>query len=148
MIWTTQSVARALDYLHTGTGVESRVIHRDVKSSNVLLDEKLTAKISDFTVARIGPANQLGTTNVYTGLMKGTFSYMDAEYFSTHRVTRKSDVYAFGVVLLETLCGWPAFDLTLDEQQHSLAGWAKHCIKEGKISQIIDPCLRGQVSAS
>ncbi|PWA48700.1 serine/threonine/dual specificity protein kinase, catalytic domain-containing protein [Artemisia annua] len=140
--------ARGLDYLHTGTGVESRVIHRDVKSSNILLDEKLAAKISDFGVSRIGPAYQLGTTNVYTGLIRGTFGYMDAEYFSTHRLTRKSDVYAFGVVLLETLCGRPALDFTLDEQQHSLAGWAKHCIKEGKISQIIDPCLRGQVSAN
>ncbi|GJU82758.1 serine/threonine/dual specificity protein kinase, catalytic domain-containing protein [Tanacetum coccineum] len=110
-------VARALDYLHIGTGVESRVIHHDLKSSNVLLDQKLAAKIFDFAVAIIGPANQLGTTSVYTGLMRGTFSYMDAEYFSTHRVTRKSDVYAFGVVLLETLCGRPAFDLTLDEQQ-------------------------------
>ncbi|GKD84237.1 serine/threonine/dual specificity protein kinase, catalytic domain-containing protein, partial [Tanacetum coccineum] len=92
--------ARALDYLHTGTGVESRVIHRDVKSSNILLDEKLAAKISDFGMSRIGPANQ------------------------------------------------PAVDLTLDHQQHSLAVWAKNCIKKGKISKIIDPCLRGQVLAN
>nr|GFA98645.1 serine/threonine/dual specificity protein kinase, catalytic domain-containing protein [Tanacetum cinerariifolium] len=93
--------ARGLDYLHTGTGVKSRVIHHDVKSSNVLLDEKLAAKISYFGVSRIA-----------------------------HRLTRKSDVYAFDVVLLETLCGRPALNFTLDEQQHSLAGWAKHCIKQ------------------
>nr|GEZ64887.1 serine/threonine/dual specificity protein kinase, catalytic domain-containing protein [Tanacetum cinerariifolium] len=102
--------ARGLDYLHTGTGVKSRVIHHDIKSSNVLLDEKLAAKISHFGVSRIGPANQLA-----------------------HRLIRKSDVYAFGVVLLETLCGRPALNFTLDEQQHSLAGWAKRCIKEGKL---------------
>ncbi|KAJ0718349.1 putative transferase, protein kinase RLK-Pelle-RLCK-VIIa-2 family [Helianthus annuus] len=71
---------------------------------------------------------------------------MDAEYFSTHRLTRKSDVYAFGVVLLEVLCGRPALDFTLDEEQHSLAGWGKHCIKRGNISRIVDPCLRGEVS--
>ncbi|KAL8218377.1 hypothetical protein R6Q57_021750 [Mikania cordata] len=89
--------ARGLDYLHTGTGVQCRVIHRDVKSSNVLLDNNLTAKISDFGLSRIGPACQPGsTTNVYTDQIKGTFGYMDAEYFSTRRLTRKSDVYAYG----------------------------------------------------
>ncbi|KAD2804626.1 hypothetical protein E3N88_38003 [Mikania micrantha] len=87
------------------------------------------------------------TTNVYTGQIISTFGYMDAEYFTTHRLTRKSDVYAFGVVLLEVLCGRAALDFTLDEQQHSLAGWAKHCIKGGNLSGIIDPCLRGQVSS-
>ncbi|KAL8257876.1 hypothetical protein R6Q59_029917 [Mikania micrantha] len=88
------------------------------------------------------------TTNVYTDQIKGTFGYMDAEYFSTRRLTRKSDVYAYGVVLLEVLCGRPALDFTLDEQQHSLAGWARQCIKEGKIDQIIDPSLRGQVESN
>ncbi|KAL4575394.1 hypothetical protein LXL04_022237 [Taraxacum kok-saghyz] len=139
--------ARGLDYLHTGTGVQSRVIHRDIKSSNILLDENLAGKISDFGLSRIGPANQSGTTNVYTDLVRGTFGYMDAEYFATHRLTRKSDVYAFGVVLLEVLCGRPALDFTLDEEQHSLAVWAKDYIREGNIDRIIDPCLRGQTKA-
>ncbi|GKA20829.1 receptor like protein kinase S.2-like protein [Tanacetum coccineum] len=138
--------ARGLDYLHTGTGVQSRIIHRDIKSSNVLLDENFAAKISDFGTSRTGPAYQSGsTTNVYTGQIIGTFGYMDAEYFLTHRLTRKSDVYAFGVVLLEVLCGRPALDFTLEERQYSLAGWAKQCIKEGKIGRIIDPYLWGQV---
>ncbi|KAJ0896815.1 putative protein kinase RLK-Pelle-CrRLK1L-1 family [Helianthus annuus] len=135
--------ARGLDYLHTGTGVQHRVIHRDVKSSNILLDENLASKIADFGLSRITPASQSGaTTNVYTGQIVSTFGYMDAEYFSTHRLTRKSDVYAFGVVLLEVLCGRPALDFSLDEEQHSLAGWAKHCIKRGNLSRIVDPSLR------
>nr|GEZ55118.1 serine/threonine/dual specificity protein kinase, catalytic domain-containing protein [Tanacetum cinerariifolium] len=79
--------AHALDYLYTGMGVESRVIHHDVKSPNVLLDEKLVANFFDFGVSKIAPANQLGTTNVYTGLIRGTFGYMDVEYLSTHRLT-------------------------------------------------------------
>nr|GEX13283.1 probable serine/threonine-protein kinase PIX13 [Tanacetum cinerariifolium] len=141
-----KGAARDLDYLHTGTGVQSRIIHRDIKSSNVLLDENFAAKISDFGTSRNGPAYQSGsTTNVYTGQIIGTFGYMDAEYFLTHRLTRKSDVYAFGVVLLEVLCGRPALDFTLEERQYSLAGWAKQCIKEGKIGRIIDPDLWGQV---
>ncbi|KAK9063978.1 hypothetical protein SSX86_017850 [Deinandra increscens subsp. villosa] len=141
--------ARGLDYLHTGIGVQYRVIHRDVKSSNILLDEDLAGKIADFGLSRVTPASLSGsTTNVYTDQIISTFGYMDAEYFSTHRLTRKSDVYAFGVVLLEVLCGRPALDFKLDEQQHSLAGWAKHCIKRGNISRIIDPCLKGQVSGN
>nr|GEW07899.1 receptor like protein kinase S.2-like [Tanacetum cinerariifolium] len=141
--------ARGLDYLHTGTSVQFRVIHRDVKSSNILLDENLEAKISDFGISRTSPAYLAGTTtNIYTRQVIGTFGYLDAEYFSTHRLTRKSDVYAFGVVLLEVLCGRPALDFTLDEQQHSLAGWAKHCIREGNIGRIIDSDLRGQVSVN
>ncbi|MFS7959963.1 putative protein kinase RLK-Pelle-CrRLK1L-1 family [Helianthus anomalus] len=139
--------ARGLDYLHTGTGIQHRVIHRDVKSSNILLDENWAGKIADFGLSRTTPASHAGsTTNVYTGQIVSTFGYMDAEYFATHRLTRKSDVYAFGVVLLEVLCGRPALDFTLDEEQHSLAGWGKHCIKRGNISRIVDPCLRGQVS--
>lgn len=140
--------ARGLDYLHTGTGIQCRVIHRDVKSSNILLDENWAGKIADFGLSRTTPVPQSGsTTNFYTRRIISTFGYMDSEYFSTHRLTRKSDVYAFGVVLLEVLCGRPALDFTLDEQQHSLAGWAKYCIKRGNISRIIDPCLSGQVPA-
>ncbi|KAM7462707.1 hypothetical protein LguiA_030828 [Lonicera macranthoides] len=135
--------ARGLDYLHTGTGVKSRVIQRDVKSANILLDENWTAKISDFGLAKIGPANQ-SCTHVSTNV-KGTFGYLDPEYFLTNRLTRKSDVYAFGVVLLEVLCGRRAVDSKLNYEQRGLAVWAQNCIKEGLVDQIVDPCLRGQI---
>ncbi|KAL8124687.1 uncharacterized protein LOC141718545 [Apium graveolens] len=136
--------ARGLDYLHTGTGLQKRVIHRDVKSSNILLDEHWEAKVSDFGLSKIGPANQ-SCSHVSTNV-KGTPGYMDPEYFLTHRLTRKSDVYAFGVVLFEVLCGRRALDLKIDKDQRALAQYAHRCIQEGTIDQIIDSSLRGQIS--
>lgn len=138
--------ARGLDYLHTGTSVRQRVIHRDVKSSNILLDENMSAKISDFGLSRIGPSNMAGTTNVYTSMIRGTFGYMDEEYFLTRRLTRKSDVYAFGVVLFEVLSRRLAVNPLLEEEQRGLAGWARHCTREGTIiNKLMDPCLMGKI---
>ncbi|GJY66738.1 probable receptor-like protein kinase [Tanacetum coccineum] len=136
--------ARGLEYLHTGTSTQHGVIHRDVKSSNILLDANFAAKISDFGLAKVGPINQT-RTYVSTGV-KGTFGYMDPYYFNSGRLTRKSDVYAFGVVLLEVLCGKQAVDPSLDEEQWSLAAWAQDQIKEGKLNHIIDSRLMGQIS--
>ncbi|KAM7469390.1 hypothetical protein LguiA_007573 [Lonicera macranthoides] len=136
--------AQGLDYLHTGTGIHDRVIHRDLKSSNILLDDSWAAKVSDFGLSKIGPANQSASSHVSTNV-KGTFGYVDPEYLMTHRLTRKSDVYSFGVVLLEVLSGRRAVDLKRCEEQWGLAGWAKECIKKGELDQIIDPNLRWQI---
>ncbi|KAM7485608.1 hypothetical protein LguiA_001617 [Lonicera macranthoides] len=135
--------ARGLDYLHTGTSIQHRVIHRDVKSSNILLDENWAAKISDFGLSKIGPANQ-SYTQVSTQV-KGTCGYLDPEYVFTRRITRKSDVYAFGVVLFEVLCGRPAVDLRLHNDQRCLATWAQYCVKEGIVQRIIDPNLKWEI---
>nr|KAJ0187433.1 hypothetical protein LSAT_V11C900491650 [Lactuca sativa] len=137
--------ARGLDYLHTGTGIEFGVIHRDVKSSNILLHESWEAKISDFGLSRIGGKNQ-PTTCVNT-LVKGTFGYLDPNYFSTGKLTRKSDVYAFGVVLLEVLCRKRAVDRRLDEEQWGLVTWAQESIKEGNLNNIIDSGIKAQISS-
>nr|XP_043619742.1 receptor-like protein kinase FERONIA [Erigeron canadensis] len=137
--------ARGLEYLHTGSGTQHGVIHRDVKSSNILLDENLDAKISDFGLSKIGPINQ-PTSYVNTGV-RGTFGYIDPDYFLTGRLTRKSDVYAFGVVMFELLSGRRAVDMSLNEEQCSLSRWAKLCIKEHKLDQIVDPNIKGQISS-
>ncbi|GKE37609.1 concanavalin A-like lectin/glucanase [Tanacetum coccineum] len=137
--------ARGLDYLHTGTGTQHGIVHRDVKSSNILLDENFAAKISDFGLAKVTPTNQTHT-HVSTGV-KGTFGYMDPCYFYSGKLTRKSDVYAFGVVLLEVMCGRPAVDESLDEDQWGLAPWAQDRIREGKLNRIIDSRLTGQISS-
>ncbi|KAJ0766327.1 putative protein kinase RLK-Pelle-CrRLK1L-1 family [Helianthus annuus] len=79
--------ARGLHYLHTGTGIQHGVIHRDVKSTNILLDENYAAKISDFGLSKIGPTNASGA--YVNTLVRGTFGYLDPEYFLTGRLTTK-----------------------------------------------------------
>ncbi|KAL4578429.1 hypothetical protein LXL04_014552 [Taraxacum kok-saghyz] len=125
--------ARALDYLHTGTNSHHRVIHRDVKSSNILLDDYMAAKVSDLGVSKIGHVDQ-PFTHVSTDV-KGSFGYFDPNYFMTRRLTRKSDVYSFGVVLLEVLCGQPAVDPSLDDDELGLS----------LVGQISPDCLQGFV---
>ncbi|KAF5776749.1 putative protein kinase RLK-Pelle-CrRLK1L-1 family [Helianthus annuus] len=136
--------ARGLEYLHTGTGIKHGVVHRDVKSSNILLDDSWEAKISDFGLSKICPKNRQ-TTYVNTGV-KGTFGYLDPDYFYTGKLTRKSDVYAFGVVLFEVLCGKRAVDSRIHEEHWGLAVWAQESIKEGRLKQIVDTSIRGSVS--
>lgn len=92
-------VARGLDYLHTGTGLQQRVIHRDVKISNILLDEHSEAKVSDFGLSKIGPANQ--SCSYVSTNVKGTFGYIDPEYFLTHRLTRNLMYMRLGLYYLK-----------------------------------------------
>ncbi|KAK2988961.1 hypothetical protein RJ640_000761 [Escallonia rubra] len=144
-------VSRGLDYVHSGASLHS-IVHRDVKTSNILLDENFVAKVTDFGLSRIGLASQayyvpdiLGSPSSFdSGIsytIVGTIGYLDPDYVFTNKVTSKSDVYAFGVVLLEVLCGRKAVDLCVEGERRSLARWALYCIEQGSVDQIIDPNL-------
>ncbi|CAL9209180.1 unnamed protein product [Musa hybrid cultivar] len=130
--------AKGLEYLHEK--VRPSIVHRDIRSSNVLLFEDFRAKIADFNLSNQAPdmAARLHSTRVL-----GTFGYHAPEYAMTGQLTQKSDVYSFGVVLLELLTGRKPVDHTMPRGQQSLVTWATPRLSEDKVKQCIDPRLKG-----
>ncbi|XP_041011452.1 wall-associated receptor kinase 2-like [Juglans microcarpa x Juglans regia] len=124
--------AGALAYLHSSTSVP--IIHRDVKPANILLDDSYSAKVADFGTSILVPLDQ---TELST-LVKGTFGYLDPEYFYSHQLTEKSDVYSFGVVMAELLTGMKALSFDRPEVDRSLAIYFNNAIKEHRLHQILD----------
>ncbi|CAB4308315.1 unnamed protein product [Prunus armeniaca] len=128
-------VAEALDYLHYGC--EEPVIHRDVKSSNILLSDDFEPQLSDFGLASwASTSSDISSTDV-----AGTFGYLAPEYFMHGKVSDKIDVYAFGVVVLELLSGRKPIYSKDTKGQESLVMWAKPILKSGNVAQLLDPSL-------
>ncbi|XP_074382783.1 putative serine/threonine-protein kinase PBL10 isoform X2 [Apium graveolens] len=133
--------ARGLAFLH---GVDNQVIYREFKTSNILLDPKFNAKLSDFGLARDGPTGDRRHVPIR---VMGPHGYAAPEYLSTGHLTTKSDVYSFGVVLLEILSGKKAIDKNRPNGEHSLVDWAKPCLNsKRRIFLVLDARLEGQYS--
>ncbi|GKB13630.1 kinase-like domain, phloem protein 2-like protein [Tanacetum coccineum] len=131
-------IADGLRYLHTNMEGKPRIIHRDIKSANVLLDENWNAKIADFGLSKFHPANQPAST-IQTNIVTGTEVYLDPEYSTTRKYKKESDIYSFGVVLFEVLSGRLAYDsLYLTENSKGLAPIARRRFNEGTLKELID----------
>ncbi|KAF3959454.1 hypothetical protein CMV_015737 [Castanea mollissima] len=137
-------VARALHYLHSG--VKHSIIHRNVKTSNILLDEKLEPKLINFGDYKMGPPSLSKDLPRMVSEVVGTVGYLDPEYAMHWELTDKSDVYSFGVVMFRVLCARSAVRRELETDEAHLATWARKCIQEGTIYQIIDPYLKGKIA--
>ncbi|KAK4478363.1 hypothetical protein RD792_017653 [Penstemon davidsonii] len=134
--------AKALAYLHEA--IEPKVVHRDIKSSNILIDDDFNAKVSDFGLAKLLGA---GKSHIITRVM-GTFGYVAPEYASSGFLNEKSDVYSFGVVLLEAITGRDPVDDTRPVLEKNLVDWLKMMVAARRSEEIVDPNIETRPSTS
>ncbi|XP_062115766.1 probable LRR receptor-like serine/threonine-protein kinase At1g56130 isoform X1 [Humulus lupulus] len=141
--WATRfniclGVARGLSYLHEESHI--RIVHRDIKASNILLDSNLNPKISDFGLAKFYDDKK---THIST-CVAGTFGYLAPEYAMSGHLTEKADVFAFGVVALEIVCGRPRSDLTLEQEKVYLLEWAWNLHERKREVELVDLTLSSE----
>lgn len=134
--------AKALAYLHEA--IEPKVVHRDIKSSNILLDDDFNAKISDFGLAKLLGA---GKSHITTRVM-GTFGYVAPEYANSGLLNEKSDVYSFGVVILEAITGRDPVDYGRPAQEVNLVDWLKVMVGSRRSEEVVDPNIETRPSTS
>ncbi|XXG60017.1 hypothetical protein AAC387_Pa04g2002 [Persea americana] len=143
--WNTRikiavGAARGLEYLHDKA--DPPVIYRDLKSANILLDKEFNPKLSDFGLAKLGPVGD--NTHVSTRVM-GTYGYCAPEYAMSGKLTLKSDIYSFGVVMLELISGRKAIDSSRKAGEQNLIAWARPFFRDRrKFSHLADPLLQGR----
>ncbi|XP_071705950.1 wall-associated receptor kinase-like 20 [Rutidosis leptorrhynchoides] len=135
-LYIARDTAEGLAYLHFSS--VPPIYHRDVKSSNILLDEKLKAKVADFGLSRLAEADLSHVTTC----AQGTLGYLDPEYYRNYQLTDKSDVYSFGVVLLELLTSQKAIDFNRPPDDVNLAIYVKRLVDEEKLLDAVDPNLK------
>ncbi|XWS66893.1 hypothetical protein CRYUN_Cryun05aG0240100 [Craigia yunnanensis] len=128
-------IARALAYLHEE--VKPHIVHRDIKASNILLDQNLIPKVSDFGLSRILRDN---ASHISTHVA-GTLGYLAPEYAISGRLTRKTDVYSFGVLLLEIISGQTVVNFDLEHGEHYLVQKAWEIYRTNSILQLVDPTV-------
>ncbi|KAJ4974716.1 hypothetical protein NE237_007890 [Protea cynaroides] len=130
-------IAEAVAYLHNGT--EKCVVHRDIKPSNILLSSKKKPKLCDFGLASWTPAPSVP---FLCKTVKGTFGYLAPEYFQHGKVSDKTDVYAFGVVLLELITGRKPIEDKRPPKDENLVLWARPLLQQGSTEKLLDPRLK------
>ncbi|XP_058093804.1 probable LRR receptor-like serine/threonine-protein kinase At1g67720 isoform X2 [Magnolia sinica] len=134
-----EDAAKGLQYLHSGCNPS--IIHRDVKTSNILLDISMMAKVSDFGLSRQTDENLTHISSV----ARGTVGYLDPEYYANQQLTEKSDVYSFGVVLLELISGRRPVSAEDYGAEWNIVHWARSLVRKGNVTSILDPKLAGNI---
>ncbi|KAJ0691329.1 putative protein kinase RLK-Pelle-LRR-I-1 family [Helianthus annuus] len=135
-------VARALDFLHGGVGKQAKVIHRDIKTANILLNDDWKAKLADFGLSLVSPL--VKETDYVIDHVCGTTGYLDPLYRKSGFLTIESDIYSFGVVLFEILCGRSTFEIQKHEG-HYLPDFIEKSFKEGKHGEVVFKQMREQI---
>ncbi|EOA39743.1 hypothetical protein CARUB_v10008400mg [Capsella rubella] len=125
-------IAGTLSYLHSSASIP--IIHRDIKTANILLDDNLTAKVADFGASRLIPMDK----EQLTTMVQGTLGYLDPEYYNTGLLNEKSDVYSFGVVLMELLSGQKALCFERPQTSKHIVSYFAAAMKENRLHEIID----------